>query len=152
MANVVHVDQEAGRLDDVGQRRAHLGQTLGEVGHGLRRLAGDATVDEAAVAHPELAGHEDEVAGANGRRVRTQRLALIRRPTVLVPRCLTPVPQPERVHAGMATRANPTRPGGGRHGGEDGVAAVHRFAVVVLDLDLDVAACRPRAGCRTSGS
>ena len=69
-----HVGEEAQRLDDVGQLRAGVGEAIGEVAHRLFGLGGHATFDDDAVEHPTLARHDDEVPGANERRVRTERL------------------------------------------------------------------------------
>ena len=53
---------------------AGLGQAVGDVRHGLRRLGGDAAVDDDPVEHPALPGHDDEVTGADERAVRAERL------------------------------------------------------------------------------
>ena len=141
----VHVDQEAGRLDDVG-RASHPSRAsrADEVGDCLRRLA-----------------RRRRRRRANRRPCRVGRTR--RRSRRRAPQACK-----DRVACSWATRYRPARrwsaahrprrvpsgggPGGERSGGEHGVAAVHRFTIVVLDLDIDVRRVGRRAECRTNGS
>ena len=57
-----------------GQIVRPASQLLLQCRHRLLGLGGDAALDDGSIDHPTLAGHDDEIAGANERRVRTERL------------------------------------------------------------------------------
>ena len=72
----VHVGQEAQRLGDVGRatrRRWRAGPSGSRPPCAV--CAGDATLDERAVLHPELAADDDPIAGPNDGGVRAERFA-----------------------------------------------------------------------------
>ena len=71
----VHVGEEAQRLGDIGQRRAHRRQLLRQVLDGLRGLRRDAAAHERTVLQAELAADDDPVAGADDGCVRAERFA-----------------------------------------------------------------------------